>query len=286
MINWDEIKNNIGELNQQNGINTKMSPIDNKPLNNELIMCLFCNKINLKYRFESYYEVSFIEYATRIFDSVLGDDYIDSSDELKTKMVCKTICESSPEGTEIPITQKNSENSEESGEKENFENDKLNNYFEVARKDPLIKTYIDSIKNVILTQLKISVKKNPDIIKDISRENNLDITKNDIYEFVVDKIDTNLLLISALENLDMRKYKILSKMLYNIDNDGYKYLDYAKESIINSNKNISLDKMVFGFDLPKKFNITENFSSSNNLYLNWVLIIIILLLIIFMSSRT
>jgi hypothetical protein len=52
MSNWNKIKNNIAELNNI----TKLSPKDNKPLDNELIMCLFCNKINLKYRYKPYYD--------------------------------------------------------------------------------------------------------------------------------------------------------------------------------------------------------------------------------------
>ena len=81
MINWDEIKNNIGELNGEN----ILSPIDNKPLDNELIMCLFCNKINLKYRFEPYYEIPFIEYNTRIFknsNETARLSFFNSSDQL------------------------------------------------------------------------------------------------------------------------------------------------------------------------------------------------------------
>ena len=74
----------------------------------------------------------------------------------------------------------------------------------------------------------------------------------------------------------MRKYKILSEMLYNIDNQGSKYLDYAKESIINSNKNMSLDKMIYGIDIPEHFNNVNN----NNYNINIILIILIILLIL------
>jgi hypothetical protein len=232
MSDWDKIKNDIAELNGNN----KLSPLDNKPLDNELIMCLFCNKVNLKYRFEPYYEVPFIEYTTRIFDSILGYDYLDDKEQ--------------------------------------------QNFFEVAKKDPQIITYINSIKNVILTQIRIISKKNPDIIKD----QNIDSNKEDIYDSILNKFDINLILVSALENLNMRKYKILSKMLYNSGKQDTNYLDYAKESIINSNKNISLDKIVYGIDLSNKYNNIEHFNNnSNNLYLNFFLILIMILIMIMIT---
>ena len=231
MNDWDDIKNTIAKLNGNN----KLSPIDNKPLDNELIMCLFINKVNLKYRFEPYYEVPFIEYTTRIFNTIIN----------------------------------------------NYENKTdVENFFEVAKKEPQIITYITSIKNVILTQIRIASKKNPDIMKQ-----NIDTSKEDIYDTILNKFDINLILVSALENLDMRKYKILSKMLYNTGKLDNKYLDYAKESIINSNKNISLDKMVYGIDLSNKYNLKDNnmehFNyNSNYLYINFFLILIIIIIII------
>ena len=39
MSDWSKIKNNISELEGNN----KLSPLDKKPLDNELVMCLFCN---------------------------------------------------------------------------------------------------------------------------------------------------------------------------------------------------------------------------------------------------
>jgi hypothetical protein len=261
MSNWDEIKNNIAELNGNN----KLSPIDNKPLDNELIMCLFCNKVNLKYRFQPYYEVPFIEYTTRIFDTTVGSDYIYSSEDATTSIL--------------------SEKYKKSEKPEHFEKEEHNDFFEIAKKEPQIITYITSIKNVILTQIRIVSKKNPDIINNLIKDKNIDTSKEDIYDIILNKFDINLILVSALENLDMRKYKILSKMLYNEDN---KYLDYAKESIINSNKTISLDKMVYGIDLPDDSKI-ENFnnnSNSNNLYINFFLILIIILIIIFNYLHT
>ena len=205
MSDWDSIKNNIGELN---GIN-KLSPIDKKPLDNELIMCLFCNKINLKYRYKPYYEVPFIDYTTRIFNTIIN---------------LKNI-----------------------------------NFFKEASNDSLIKTYVNSIKNTLDTQLYT-------FYKNINKKVNLDI---------------NLLLISAIDNLDMKKYKILSEMLYKIDS---KYLDYAKESIINSNKNQSLDKMLYNTDMPEKTNI-ESFISINNLHINYFLILIMILICVIIFYR-
>jgi hypothetical protein len=240
MSDWDKIKNDIAKLDNK----TKLSPIDNKPLDNELIMCLFINKVNLKYRFEPYYEVPFIDYTTRMFNTII-DNYENRIDVV--------------------------------------------NFFYFAKKDAMIKTYIESIKNTLITKIRIDENNKPDIkkyISDLIKENN-NTDKYQIYDIIKKNVDINLILVSALENLDMRKYKILSKMLYNIDNQGNKYLDYAKESIINSNKKISLDKMVFGIDLQEKFNNIENFSNnSKKSYLNWLLILIILLLIIFISLHT
>ena len=50
---------------------------------------------------------------------------------------------------------------------------------------------------------------------------------------------------------------------------------------INSNKNISLDKMVYGIELPDHFN-TDHFNNNNinnyNIYVNIFLIIIIIII--------
>jgi hypothetical protein len=200
MSNWDGIKKNISELNNT----TKQSPVDNKTLDNELIMCLFCNKINLKYRYKPYYEVPFIDYTTRMFNTLINEN---------------------------------------------------TNFFIEANKDSMINTYIESIKNVIKTQMDI-----------LNKNKSVDI--NNI------NIDLNLLLLSAIDNLDMNKYKKLSKMLYEID---IKYLDFAKESIINSNKNKSLDVMVYGIELKETF---LNNINNNQLYINIFLIIILIILII------
>jgi hypothetical protein len=204
MSKWDEIKNNIGELNNT----TKQSPVDNKPLDNELIMCLFCNKINLKYRYKPYYEVPFIDYTTRMFNTL------------------------------------------------SYEN---SNFFIEANKDTMINIYINSIKNVITLQMNIF---------------NKSLDNNNI------NIDINLLLISAIDNLDIIKYKKMSKMLYDID---IKYLDFAKESIINSNKNKSLDVMVYGIDIKETF--SNNNINNNQLYINIFLIIILIILIILINYR-
>ena len=243
MINWNEIKNNIGELNGNN----ILSPIDNKPLDNELIMCLFCNKINLKYRFEPYYEIPFIEYNTRIFNTIISIFYEDNN-----------------------ITSI-----------DNFKNndDEYKNFFDVAKNKKMISTYLLYIKNTIITQIKIATKSDPDKIKKLINETN--INNNDIYDYITNKFDINLILVSALDNMDLSKYKILSEMLYNIDN---KYLDYAKESIINSNKNMSLDEMVYGFNLPTKTDIEMFANNSTILYINYLLIILIIIIILIFNS--
>jgi hypothetical protein len=210
MSDWDKIKNKVSELNTK----TILNPIDKKPLDNELVMCLFCNKINLKYRFEPYYEVPFVDYVTRMFNTIINDNIDD-------------------------------------------------NFFTVASSDKLINTYINSIKNVLITKINIAFQNNPDLKKQYENKNINDIIKN---------VDVNLILVSAIDNLNIDKYKKLSEMLYNIDN---KYLDYAKESIINSNKNMSLDKMLYGIDIPEQFVNTNNFN-----YINIILIILIIIIIL------
>ncbi len=82
-------------------------------------------------------------------------------------------------------------------------------------------------------------------------------------------------------NLD--KYRYLAKILYE---NNSKYLDYAKESIINNNENTSLDKMVFGVDgITRLENKTqtplEKFANSCNI--NEYILIIWLILIISIS---
>lgn len=196
MSDWNNIKYNIAEINNI----TKKSPVDSSPLNNEYIMSLFINKINLKYRFEPYYEVPFVEYTTRLFNKL------------------------------------------------NYEN---KNFFIEANKDNMINIYINSIKNILTTQFNIYNKSKKEI--------NINI-------------DTNLLLISALQNLNLIKYNKLSQMLYEVDK---KYLDLSKESIINTNKNISLDKMVYGIDMPK---VSEHFDFNFNC-INCFLIITLYLLV-------
>jgi hypothetical protein len=262
MINWNEIKNNIGELNGNN----ILSPKDNKPLDNELIMCLFCNKINLKYRFEPYYEIPFIEYNTRIFDTVIsGFD----EDNITSSSVSTTSTSVLNENNIISTSLSSSELID------NFKNTK--NFFDVAKNDKMIITYILSIKNIIITQIKIVTKSDPEKIKKLINEPNINTNDINIYDYITNNFDINLILVSALENMDLRKYKILSEMLYNIDN---KYLDYAKESIINSNKNISLDKMVYKFDLPTKKDFEFFTNNSNYIYINFILILLIVLIFI------
>ncbi len=237
MSDWDKIKNDISELDGKN----KLSPIDKKPLDNELIMCLFINKVNLKYRFEPYFEVPFLDYTTRMFNTVIDNYEARKPEDIK-------------------------------------------NFFDVAKKDTMIKVYIDSIKNTFITMIRIESRDNPTIkkyISDIIKEKN-DINKDEIFDIIENRIDINLILCSALEFLDMRKYKILSKMLYNQDN---KYLDYAKESIINSNKNKTLDEIVYGINFNSSntistTNIKEGF---NNNHINFVLIIILFILLIFIT---
>jgi hypothetical protein len=234
MSDWDKIKNNIAILDEK----TKLSPIDKKPLDNELIMCLFINKVNLKYRFEPYYEVPFLDYTTRMFNTVI-DDYENRTD--------------------------------------------VENFFDVAKKDTMIKIYINSIKDTLITKFQIESRDKPDIknyIDDLIKENN-NINRNEIFDIIRNKFDINLILCSALEFLDMRKYKILSKMLYN---QGSKYLDYAKESIINSNKNKSLDQIVYGINITEHMFgvILENFGNSQT---NFILIIILLILLIYLTLK-
>jgi hypothetical protein len=234
MSDWDKIKNNIAILDEK----TKLSPIDKKPLDNELIMCLFINKVNLKYRFEPYYEVPFLDYTTRMFNTVI-DDYENRTD--------------------------------------------VENFFDVAKKDTMIKIYINSIKDTLITKFQIESRDKPDIknyIDDLIKENN-NINRNEIFDIIRNKFDINLILCSALEFLDMRKYKILSNMLYN---QGSKYLDYAKESIINSNKNKSLDQIVYGINITEHMFgvILENFGNSQT---NFILIIILLILLIYLTLK-
>ncbi len=235
MSDWDKIKNDISELDGKN----KLSPIDKKPLDNELIMCLFINKVNLKYRFEPYFEVPFLDYTTRMFNTVIDNYEARKPEDIK-------------------------------------------NFFDVAKKDTMIKVYIDSIKNTFITMIRIESRDNPTIkkyISDIIKEKN-DINKDEIFDIIENRIDINLILCSALEFLDMRKYKILSKMLYNQDN---KYLDYAKESIINSNKNKSLDQMVFGINIEKNTDsIKEGF---NNINFNFILIVLLFILVIYIILK-
>ncbi len=235
MSDWDKIKNNIAKLN---GV-TKLSPIDKEPLDNELIMCLFINKVNLKYRFQPYYEVPFLDYTTRMFNTVI-DNYENRND--------------------------------------------VENFFIVANKDEMINTYIDSIKNILITQIKLDANNKPNIkayIADLIEENNYNTNKDKVFDLIKSNFDINLILCSALEFLDMRKYKILSKMLYNIDN---KYLDYAKESIINSNNIKSLEQMIYGFNITEHMSI-NNIETFGYSYINFILIIILFLLFIYITLK-
>ncbi len=233
MSNWEEIKNQISELD---GV-SKKSPTDGSLLNNELIMCLFINKINLKYRFKPYYEPPFIDYCNRFFNNTVDE-----------------------------------------------------NVFIKAYNDKMIKKYIESIIDVLKTKILIAYKNSTEkSIKSSSSTSTKTIlsgptTIPSSSSSILDGIDllnVDYLLIycSALENLDLNKYKKLSKMLYEIDTE---YLDFAKESIINSNKELSLDKIMFGIDIPEKFENFENIENSfiNITNINYTLLIIIIILII------
>jgi predicted nucleic-acid-binding protein len=79
------------------------------------------------------------------------------------------------------------------------------------------------------------------------------------------------------------KYRYLAKLLYE---NNSKYLEYAKESIINHNTNISLDKMVFGVDgitrlENKKQTPIEQFYNTckvnKHIFILWIILVILIL---------
>jgi hypothetical protein len=144
------------------------------------------------------------------------------------------------------------------------------NYYDYAV--PRVENYISDIKNKI-QEIKSTkdVKSKPLIF---NLENFEDL-----------KIDSYLLATAIPELTNLAKYRYLAKLLYEKDKT---YLDLAKESIINENKNISLDMMVLGTDnITKKTvttYVTEHFNNpellSNRYNVMIILIICIILLII------
>ncbi len=121
--------------------------------------------------------------------------------------------------------------------------DTKTNYYKYAI--PKVYNYIDSIKN------KINQIKNEKDVK------NKPLIFNVEHFFATTEynIDTTLIATATPRLSDLAKYRYLAKLLYEKDK---KYLDYALESIINNNKNTSLDMMVLGVD-----NITKNKKSKN-----------------------
>jgi hypothetical protein len=137
---------------------------------------------------------------------------------------------------------------------------------------PKMNNYIPDIKNKIKEIInEKDVKFKPLIFIMDKFTNNIN-NNNNI------KIDTNLLAVAVPELTNLNKYRYLAKLLYDTDS---KYLDYAKESIINENKNISLDKMVFGIDLSnvEKFSNKHKYTNSTDRMLYLIIIILIIIVI-------
>jgi hypothetical protein len=142
--------------------------------------------------------------------------------------------------------------------------DENTNFFIEASKDNFINTTIENLTEIIRTKVDLFNR-------------SLKITHSSID--VID-IDKNMILISALSNLTLEKYKILAKMLY--ESNDY-YLKYAKESIINSNEKLSLDYLLYGFELnniDKFTNMIKDFVSNKQKLTYLLFFIFIILLII------
>lgn len=160
------------------------------------------------------------------------------------------------------------------------------------------KNYIDmgvvQIDSYYLTSLKdkiAEIKSDKDVIAIPLLFKREQFTNGDI---------DRVLLVAAIPNINqgnnlgfnqgyiLEKYRYLAKLLYE---NNSKYLDYAKESIINNNINTSLDKMVFGVDgitrleNKKQTPIEQFYNSCNKLTHGLFVIWIILLLLILLFSN-
>jgi hypothetical protein len=145
------------------------------------------------------------------------------------------------------------------------------------------KNYLDlaekQIDNYFLTNLKKQIqeiiskkdiKKIPLIFKRETFDNN--------------DIDVILLAAAVPEITNLDKFRYLAKLLYEKDN---KYLEYAKESIINYNQNISLDKMVLGADGITQTTVKELFENCKYMkYFNLIIIIILIILLLYYTIIT
>ncbi len=169
--------------------------------------------------------------------------------------------------------------------------DSKTNYYDYAV--PSVENYISDIQN------KINEIKSEKDVKSKPLIFNVEAFYEDL------KIDSYLLATAIPQLTNLAKYRYLAKLLYEKDK---KYLDLAKESIINQNNNVSLDMMVLGTDDVTKVSVTptttsiehfnnehfnnehfnnEHFNNSKktNRFIN-ILIICIILIIIIVKKNT
>ena len=134
------------------------------------------------------------------------------------------------------------------------------------------KNYID------MAVMKIDKINLNEKIKEIKSQK--DVKKNPLLfrmELFENSVIDKVLFVSAIPQItNLAKYRYLAKILYEKDK---KYLEYAKETIILNNSNISLDKMVFGVGgitqkIMEKFN---NCMIDKNILILWILLTILLL---------
>ncbi len=129
--------------------------------------------------------------------------------------------------------------------------------------------FLDNLQKQIQEIInKKDVRKIPLIFKRETFENNIDVI---------------LLAAAVPEITNLDKYRYLAKLLYEKDD---KYLEYAKESIINNNENISLDKMVLGADNITQITTKELFENCLSMkYFNLIIIFVLMILLTYFAIR-
>ncbi len=142
------------------------------------------------------------------------------------------------------------------------------NYLDLAEKQ-MDNYFLDNLQKQIQEIInKKDVRKIPLIFKRETFENNIDVI---------------LLAAAVPEITNLDKYRYLAKLLYEKDD---KYLEYAKESIINNNENISLDKMVLGADNITQITTKELFENCLSMkYFNLIIIFVLMILLTYFAIR-
>ncbi len=117
------------------------------------------------------------------------------------------------------------------------------------------------------------------------------VNMNNFKYDTIDGLNKVLVLIAALpfylernKKTRLDKFKYLAELLYQRNN---KYLDLAGETIINNNKEIKLNEIIFGINIELLTNIEKftNYCSNNKLQINIALLLLFVLVFLLLKKN-